>query len=58
MKYVIYTGENEIIVTTPKNEARTIVEAFDEGGRKKKDYDRRILQDSAVFISSEVKTLW
>jgi len=53
-KYIIYFGNDEVIVTTPENEAQTIKEWFIEGGRDLEDYDRELRYDEAVTITTRL----
>ena len=48
--FIVYEGRDEIIVTTPEDEAEMIRIYFTEGGRKGDDYDRREVVDIAVSI--------
>jgi len=52
-KLVVYCGNDEIIVTTKKNEARMLAEYFHaKTGRKVEDYDRNVKM--TIRIASEV----
>ena len=43
---IIYAGQNEVIVSTPEQEATTIREYFTEGGRNIDEYDRVVAKGS------------
>jgi hypothetical protein len=51
---VVYSGEGEIIVCNPLEEAETIHDYFVMGGRDIEDYDREETNE-AVCVGSEVK---
>jgi len=56
--FIVYTSDDEVIVTTKDNDKNTIKEYFDEGGRNIDDYDRDEIKDGAVAISPKMKVKW
>ena len=37
---IVYSGNSEILVTTPEKESLMLLEYFEEGGRDLEEYDR------------------
>ena len=59
MKFVIYSGNHEVLVTTKKKEAKLIEECFGKtGDRDLEDYDRDESVDIAVCVTSGLKVDW
>lgn len=42
MPYVVYSSDEEVILSTPEDEHLVIQEYFIEGGRSLEDYDRTV----------------
>ena len=59
--FVVYYGENEVIVTTKKREKLCLEDEFGDEFRDVNDYDRReICKDSCVIVSNHINVdnLW
>jgi hypothetical protein len=54
IRFITYTSDEEIIVTTPKTEKETIKSFFSDGGRDLDNYDRNEHQDFDIRISSKM----
>lgn len=53
--FVVYDGENEVIVTTKKREDLCLEEHFGEGVRNINDYTRHeVWGEPAVIISNQI----
>jgi len=51
MKYVVYRGENELIVCTKAQEAKTLAEMFgSDVWRDVEDYSREEVEDYCAYI--------
>ena len=57
MKYITYSGHNEVLVTTEGDEADFLVEYFLNSDRDKEDYDREQTQDVCVSITTKFE-IW
>ncbi len=58
MKYIVYVGNNEAIITTKKKEAETIQTFFgsdEDVIRDINEYDRDEVEDCAVMFSSLIR---
>lgn len=47
---IVYDSGDEVLVTTPENEAKVLQEYFDKGGRSLDDYDRTVCEEAAVQV--------
>lgn len=59
-KFIVYVGNDEVLVTTKKLESDAIKEWFtDYGGRNVDDYERieRLPGETAVAISNRMRVL-
>jgi hypothetical protein len=54
MIFIVYSSDDEVIITTPDDEPKTIVDYFDNGGREKDDYDREVVNSSALNIRNRL----
>jgi hypothetical protein len=55
MKFVVYIGSDEVLIGVKKEEKGLIKEWFGEnGGRCLDDYDREVVNDSAVKITAKL----
>ena len=50
MTFIVYSSDDEVIITTPEGEPQTLTEYFDKGGRDKDDYDREVIDTSCGFV--------
>ena len=55
MKYVIYQGNDETIIGALKKENKILEEFFHEGSRDVDDYDRRLIDDCAIMVTSTIR---
>lgn len=53
-KFVVYSGNDEVLVTTKKLEKKMLKEWFDEDGRNLDLYDRTIVKETAVNICCDL----
>lgn len=56
--FIVYSNESEVIVTTKKNEKRTIKDYFTEAGRDLDEYDREEIKADAVSVRTHAKVYW
>lgn len=54
-KFIVFTNEFEMIVTTPTKRKETIKEYFTLGGRDVDEYEERVVDESAVHITTAVR---
>lgn len=54
--FVVYTGDNEVLVTTIKKEDAALALWFVRGVRDANDYDRETTDDPAVRIKVDFLT--
>jgi len=53
---IVYWNDSEVIVTTKKNEKRTVKEWFAKNtGRDIEDFDREEMADGSVCVSTRMK---
>jgi hypothetical protein len=52
--FIVYKGDDEVLVTTSKKENLAIREYFIEGGRDLDDYDRIEVEDCAVQVLTDM----
>lgn len=52
--FVVYSNNEEVIVTTEKREKGMVKSFFTEGGRDIEKYDRRTCNDEAISVTSKV----
>ena len=52
--FVIYEGENEILICTPDREAQLVREYFTEGGRDLDDYNRETMEGGEYCLRIRV----
>jgi hypothetical protein len=50
-KFIVFTNDSEVIITTPGKRKETIKEYFTLGGRDIDEYDEQVLDESAVHIN-------
>jgi len=55
MMFIVYAGDDEIIVTTANRESKMLKLWFEEGGRNREDYDRSEILDEAVELQVCIK---
>lgn len=48
--FIVYSGDHEAIITTPKKENKTIKHYFTDGGRDLGDYDRDEIYSDEVWV--------
>ena len=53
--FVVYSNSDEAIVCLGLTETDTICTYFTEGGRDLEDYDRKTVEEEAVFITSSLR---
>ncbi len=58
INFVIYTGDNEIIVCIPATEAQTLREYFIECDRNITEYERQESSECGIMLSSEAKVMY
>ncbi len=56
--FVVYSNDEEVLVTTKRRECKFIKESFTEGGRDLEDYDREEVSGSGVGVGSKLVSLW
>ena len=54
VNFILYKSSNEVIVTTVRDQQKTIKLYFSEGGRDLDDYDVELVSDFAVEIRSTI----
>ena len=54
VNFIIYRSSNEIIVTTKKDQKKTIKLYFTDGGRDLEDYDVELITDFAIELRSTI----
>lgn len=54
-KFIVFTNDSEMIITTPGKRKETIKEYFTLGGRDVDEYDERVVDESAVYVSTVVR---
>ena len=52
--FIVYLGNDEVIVTTEKKEKKTIKIWFKDGDRDLEEYDREEVSDPAVELCSRI----
>lgn len=52
--FITYANGEEVIITTPEHDDLTIREYFTEGGRDLDDYDRTVVTETEVLITSRL----
>lgn len=52
--FVVYQGPNEVLITTLENESEMIREWITEGQRDIQEYDRALVRDSVVQITTHM----
>ena len=52
MKYIVFSSDDETIITSPEDEGKVLKLYFIEGGRELEDYDREEFETVAVTIKS------
>jgi hypothetical protein len=52
--FIVYSNEEEVIVTTPNQEKATLKVWFAKGNRDVDDYDRREVNETAVSVCSRL----
>lgn len=53
--FIVYAGDNEVLVTTPTLERKTKKQWFTEGRRDPEEYSRTVLYDACVEITSDTR---
>ncbi len=48
---VVYSSREEVLVTTPEDEAKVVEEYFTDTGRRLDDYDRMETRHGAVLVT-------
>lgn len=57
-EFILFQGNDEMIVTTPAQEAATIEIYFTKGGRDMDDYDRTVSFEEAILVTSQLTRQW
>jgi len=52
--FVVFSSNDEIIITTPELETQVLDDFFINGGRVMEDYDREEVDEVGVEVSSRV----
>jgi len=52
---ILYKSSDEVIVTTPKDQKKTIKLYFTDGGRSLEDYDVELVNDFAIELRSTIQ---
>jgi len=55
MKYVVYSGDDEVIVCTKKSEKQTLKEWFEDGGRDLECYNRIESKGPVLHIYTDIR---
>ncbi|HWY35112.1 MAG TPA: hypothetical protein VNX68_10735 [Nitrosopumilaceae archaeon] len=55
MKFVVYSNNEEVIVSTLETEHKVISDYFTNGDRVLDEYDRDVKEDSAISIRNHLK---
>jgi hypothetical protein len=58
VRFIIYYGADEVIITTPKCEAKMLKMCFTQGDRNLEDYDREESNDDSVGFSTRISRQW
>lgn len=53
--FIVYEGDDEVLVTTPELEPEALREWFTDGGRSLDDYDRTVSKENAIRISAQLQ---
>jgi hypothetical protein len=53
--FIVYEGNNEIIITTKSKEKETVKRYFTNGGRSIEDYNRIEDSDCSISITPKLK---
>ena len=53
--FIIYSSDSEVLVTDPAHEPDMLRIWFREGGRDTEDYDREVVNDECVNVSSRLR---
>jgi hypothetical protein len=54
LNFVIYEGRNEVLITTIEREHECLKEWFAEGDRHVDHYDRSVIKDSTIQITTTI----
>lgn len=53
--FIIYEGDNEVIICTTETENEALNLYFYAGGRDLQDYDRKVSKDCAVSVDARLR---
>jgi len=53
--FVVYEGQDEVLVTVPSREKEMLREWFDAGMRPREEYDRTVIDDACVMVSAKLQ---